>query len=97
MHIVLLVNEALQSAAHRDNVVVGVRAEHDYTLGIGVGALGTVGVVGVGFAAGPAGDGMLKIVKYFDVDIVGRAIEGEEFAEAPVCRSSRRAILWRGG
>ena len=39
MHIVVLIHESLQSAAHRDYVVVGVRTEHNHTLWIWVGTL----------------------------------------------------------
>lgn len=31
-----------------------------------------------------SGDGMLQIVENLDVDIVGRAVESEQFAKAPV-------------
>jgi len=35
-----------------------------------------------GLAAGPAGDGVLQLIEYLDVDIVGRAIDSQELAQA---------------
>ena len=58
--------------------------EHYHALGEGLRALGAVGVVVVGLAAGPAGDGVLQLVEHLDVDVVGRAVEGHELAEAVV-------------
>jgi len=58
--------------------------EYNHTFGIRLSALGTVGVVGVGFASGPSGYSMLKFVEHFYVHIVGRAVKSHEFAEAVV-------------
>ena len=82
MHIVLLVNETLQRAAHRDYVVVWVRAEHNHTLWIWFGALRTVGVVCVGLAAWPSCDGVLDVVKHLDVHVVCRAKLCCQFVQA---------------
>ena len=49
-------------------------AEYYHALGIGICAFGTVGVVSIGLTAGPTGDGVLKIVEYLDVYVVGRTI-----------------------
>jgi hypothetical protein len=73
VHVVALVHEAQQRAAHRDHVVVGVGAEDDRTFAGRQGSFGAVGVVGVGLAAGPAGNGVLDGVEYLDVELVGVA------------------------
>ena len=82
VHLMLLVAESAQRAAHRDHVVVRVRTEDDDTLRIGLGALRTVRVVGVGFAARPTRDGVLNVVEDADVHVVGRAVEGQQFAQS---------------
>ena len=84
MYIVVLIDKSLQSAAHRDYVVVGVRAEHNHTLWIGVGTLRAIRVVGIGLSAGPACDGVLKVVEDANVHIICRAIEREQLAESMV-------------
>ena len=67
MHIVALLSEALNGAAHGDDGILGLRAEHEAAFRIRTGALGTVGVVLVGLATGPASDCMLHLIKDADV------------------------------
>ena len=61
-----------------------MRTEDEHPLGVGGFALGAVGVIGIGFAAGPAGDGVLQVIEYLDVDIIGRVIQGDQFAQSIV-------------
>ena len=82
VHLVFLLHQALERAAHRDDVVVGVRREDDHALLRRLGALGAIAVVGVRLAAGPTGDGVLQVVEYLYVDVVGRAVDGQQLAEA---------------
>ena len=58
--------------------------EDDHSFGIRLGAFGPVGVVGVRLSAGPSRDGMLEVVEYLYVDVVGRAVERKQFAQARV-------------
>src|SRR5687767_5303228 len=50
-----------------------MRAEDDNTLGEWLRALGPVGIVGVRLTARPSGDGMLKLIKHFDVHLIRRS------------------------
>ncbi len=84
VYVVALIDEAFESAAHRNHVVVGVGREHNHTLGVGGGTLRARGVVGIGLAAGPAGNGVLQFVDYLYVYIVSRAIGGNEAAQTMV-------------
>ena len=38
--------------------------------------------VRVGLSAGPAGDGVLKLIENLDIDIVGRTVFGYQFTES---------------
>lgn len=49
---------------------------------IRTGALGAVGIVFVGLAAGPAGDGVLHLIKDADVQLISWALLTEEIAQA---------------
>ena len=71
VNFVTLVDEAFESAAHRDYVVVGVRREYDDAFREWVCTFRTVGVVGIWFSARPSGDGVLEVVEYFDVYVIG--------------------------
>ena len=82
VHVVVLLNESTDCAAHRDYVVVGVRREYYHALLCWQCALRAVGVVGVRFAARPAGDGVLQVVEYLYVAVVSRAKEGEQVRES---------------
>ncbi len=80
--VVALADEAFHGAAHAEDVVLGFWGEDEDGFGEGGGALGAGGVVGVGFAAGPAGDGLLLAVKDFDIEVIGFAVAGEQFGHA---------------
>ena len=71
MHVVMLVAQTTQGAAHRDHVVVGMRTKHNHLLRIGQSALRTTGVVGIRFASRPARNRVLDIVEDLDVHIIG--------------------------
>ena len=82
MHVVTLLHEPVHGASHRYYVVVGMRREHYHALWIRVGTLRTVGVVSVGLASGPSGDGVLKVVENLYVGVVCRAEEREKLAQS---------------
>ena len=83
-HVMALLYEPLHGASHRHHDVVGVGAEDEHTLGVGLFTLGTIGVVGIGLAARPTCDGVLQIVENLDVDVVSRIIERYQLAQAIV-------------
>ena len=70
-HVMALLDEPPHGAAHRDHHIVGVGAKDEHPFGVGHSALGAVGVVGIRLAARPTSDGVLQIVEYLDVDIIG--------------------------
>ena len=82
VYVVALLDKAAERTAHGDHVVVRVRREDDDPLRERPGTLRAVGVVGIRLAARPSGDSMLEVVEYLDVGVVGRAVEGQKFAEA---------------
>ena len=70
-HVMTLLHKPPHGATHRDHHVVRVGAEDEHPLGVGLSALGAISVVGIWLAAWPSGDGVLQVVKYFDIDVVG--------------------------
>ena len=81
VHVVTLLHEADERAAHRDHVVVGMRREDDHPFGEGRRRYGARRVVGVGLAARPARDGVLEVVEDVDVDLVVGVALFEQFAQ----------------
>ena len=75
VHVVVLLHQASYGAAHRDDVVVRMRREHDHTLGVGLGTLRAVGVVHSGLASRPSCDGVLQFVEHLNVDKAGLPVE----------------------
>ena len=73
MHIVALLDETAYGAAHGDDVIIGVGGEDHHTLGEGIGALWSQGVVSIGLATWPAGDGVLQLIEHLDVHKTGGA------------------------
>ena len=59
-----------------------MRREYDYSLREWVGTLRAIGIVGIWFSAWPSGDGVLQVIENFNVCIVGRTIESQEFAQS---------------
>ena len=49
-----------------------------------IGAFRTVGVICIRFATRPSGDGVLKVVEYFDVAIVCRIVFSDQLAESEI-------------
>ena len=81
VHVVSLLHQTDERAAHRNHVVVGVGRENHDAFGIRIRRHGARRIVGIGFAARPAGDGVLEVVEYVDVDLVVGAALFEQFAQ----------------
>ena len=71
MHVMFLFYQTTDGTSHRDNVVIGMRREYDHAFGIGLCTFGAIGVVCVRLAARPSGDGMLQVIEYLDVHVIG--------------------------
>src|SRR5262249_1383530 len=85
VHLVALIDQADQRAAHRDDVVVRVRREDQHAFGEEFLALAgdVAGPAGVGrLAAGPAGDRALELPEHVEIDAVRRAATGEQLLQA---------------
>ena len=82
MNLMSLRHQALNGAAHRNNVIIGMRREHHNTLRIGLRTLWAIGVVGIRFSTRPARDGVLQVVEYLDIGIISRPIKRQEFRKA---------------
>ena len=82
MHVVTLLHQTADGAAHGYHIVIGMRRKDDHTLGERLGTLRTIRIIRIGLAAGPAGDGMLQVVEYLDVHIIGRAVKHQQLAQA---------------
>ena len=80
MHFMFLFHQPAKRSSHGNNVVVRVRRENYDTFRIWFGAFGTVSVVRVGFTARPSGNGMLQIVKDFNVYVVCGTVKRQKFA-----------------
>ena len=52
-------------------VIIGMRREYDHAFGIGLCTFRAIGVVCVRLAARPSGDGMLQVIEYLDVHVIG--------------------------
>ena len=70
MQVVTLVNKSLDCSTHRDNVVVGVRREHNNTLWEWLCTLRTICVVGIRLSAWPSCNGVLQVVENLYVCII---------------------------
>ena len=84
VHLMALIHEPLESAAHGNDVVVRMRAENQAAFLDRIRAFGAVGVVGVGFAAGPARNGVLQPVEHVNVGVVALAVLRQQIAQAIV-------------
>lgn len=84
MYLVTLLGQTTDGAAHRDDVIVGMRREDEAALGEGQGSFGALGVVGIGLAARPAGDGMLQEVEDIEIGHVGCAMNLEHVGQTVV-------------
>src|SRR5699024_4727156 len=82
MYFMSVINQPDERAAHRDDIIIGMRTKDQRPFREGVGALRSVAVVSIRLAAGPARDGVLQLVKYPDANIVSRSALGEQVAHA---------------
>src|SRR5690606_29278786 len=78
VHVMALIHQVDERAAHRDHVIVWVGRKKEYVFAGRLGAFGPVTVVYAGFAAGPAGDGMLQCIKDLGVDVISGAFVGQQ-------------------
>ena len=67
MHVVFLLHQTADSAAHRNHVVIGMGREHYDALRIGLGTLRACRVVHIRLASWPARDGVLQLVEHLYV------------------------------
>ncbi len=79
-----LLNQPGKCSPHRDNIVVRVRTENQDAFRIGSGSFRAGRIVGIGFTAGPSGNGVLQIIEYLDVYFVRRAKSLNQVAHAVV-------------
>ncbi len=79
VYIMLLLYQTTDGTSHRDNVVIGMRREYNDPFRIRFCAFGTISIVCIRFAARPAGNGMLQIVEYFDIYIICRTEQSQQF------------------
>ena len=82
MYVVPLFYQATDSATHRDNIIIGMGREYNDALGVRSGTFGTIRIVSVRFAARPSGNGVLQVIEYFDIDIIGRPVKSQQFAQS---------------
>ena len=75
-----LLYETAQCTSHGDYIVIRMWREYDYTFRERFGTFRAIGIVGIRFSARPSGNGVLKVVEYLDVGIVGRAVKSQQFA-----------------
>ena len=82
MQVVLLLYQTTDGTTHGDDIIIWVWREDDDTLGIWLGTLWAISIVGIRLATRPSRNGMLQVVEYLDVGIVGRAIESQKFTQS---------------
>ena len=100
MHIVSLIHQPHQRTTHRDHVIIRVRAEYNYIFLCWLRPFRPLAVICIGFASGPACNGVLQFIKYLDVDIVGGPLVSYKIAEAViviilVCQFQYRIIQFQ--
>src|SRR5690606_30122216 len=78
VHVMALIHQVDERAAHRDHVIVWVGRKKEYVFAGRLGAFGPVAVVYAGFAAGPAGNGMLQCIKDLGIDVISGAFVGQQ-------------------
>ena len=76
----LLFYQTADSATHRDNIIIRMRRKYDNTFGIWLSALGTICIIGIGFTTRPTCNGMLQIVEYFNIYVIGRTEFSQQLA-----------------
>ena len=81
VYIVFLLYQPADGTAHGDDIVIRMGREYHNTLRIGFGSFRTIGVIGIRLAARPSCNGMLEVVEYLDVHVVGRAVKCQQFTQ----------------
>ena len=79
VHFVLLFNQSANSATHGNHIIIRMRRKNNNPFRERLGAFRAVSVISIGLTTGPPGNGVLKIIEYFDVNVVGRAIQSQQF------------------
>ena len=82
MHIMSLLHQPADRTAHRNHVVVGMRREHQYALGVGGCSLRTARVISVWLSSRPSRNRVLQVVENLDIGIVGRTVECQQFRKS---------------
>src|SRR6185312_13137593 len=84
MYVMSLVLQPHEGAAHRDDVVVGVRREDQATFWKRFRPLGVGGKVRAGLPPRPTGDAVAQEIEHLQVDLIGIAFFHQQIAEAIV-------------
>ncbi len=71
MHIMPLVVQSLESTAHADNIIIRMRGEDNHSFGERGGTFGVGGDHYIGFATGPAGNGVTQHIIDLQVYFIG--------------------------
>ncbi len=82
VHFMPLVDETNKGPSHGNHIIIGMGAEDDHPFVGGLSPFRPVGIVCVGFASGPAGDGVLQFVEDADVDVVCISEFGDDITHA---------------
>src|SRR5882762_3515622 len=82
MHFMTLVDQPDKRTPHGNDIVIGMGTEYDSAFGKGLRALRTMGVIRIRLAPGPSRDGVLELIEYFYVHLVGRAKLRNDVAHA---------------
>ena len=77
-----LVGKANKCAAHRNNVIVGMRTENDDFFRKSAALLRTILVFVVRFATGPTRNGVSELTKNFNIDVVSGIVFSHQIAHA---------------
>ena len=81
MHVMPLVNQTDEGSAHRNHIVVRVRGEDEDFLWERCRLDRPCAVIGIRLSSRPAGDSVLEVVEYIDVDLVVRPVELQQLSE----------------
>ena len=84
MHLMTLVYQTLKRASHRDNIIIGMRAENDDSFRIGFCPLGTISIIRIGLSSRPSGNCVLQVIKYLDIHIIGRSVKSDQLTQSVV-------------
>ena len=101
MHLVALLMQANEGAAHRDDIIIRMRRKNDDTLTGRVLPFRMTGHQLGGFAAGPSGDGVAHAIEDPDIDVVRVAVHHQQIAQAEIiviviCEHQHRLVEAQG-